>query len=142
MRERERGSHVCTLHPLSLCSGFSNSSNLYFDEPQYSTPSVPEVPPTAEYEVPITSPVQDESNPHVYDYAALPRSMAPEYAELEPKTHAYHMLDIPEEPAVGTAAGRNGVAGTASSGGKRTVIAGDDGEGLGQAHEYATLEQK
>jgi hypothetical protein len=81
----------------------SHTKNLYFDEPQYSVPNGNGFD-QSEYEVPVTTPTSSEGPtpppplslpPHVYEYAMVPPGMAPEYATLEPPTHAYHTLEFP-----------------------------------------------
>ena len=116
----------------------SRNGNTYFEEPQYSVPSGNGAA-LAEYEMPVTSPSTTESPPplpHVYDYAAVPPSVVPEYATLEPPVHAYHTLDF----SIPT----NGSVAAVSDG--ETGREGEPTEDKGQPddcnHEYSTIGQK
>ena len=93
----------------SKCFHYSHQSlrnkNTYFEEPQYSVPNGNGMA-QSEYEVPVTTPTSSEgpspplplSPPaHLYDYAAVPPAVAPEYATLEPPVHAYHTLEFPSD---------------------------------------------
>ena len=92
-----------------MCFHYSHQSsrngNTYFEEPQYSVPNGNGMA-QSEYEMPVTTPTSSEgpspppplSPPaHLYDYAAVPPAVAPEYATLEPPVHAYHTLEFPSD---------------------------------------------
>ena len=71
--------------------------------------------------------------PHVYEYAMVPPAMAPEYATLEPPTHAYHTLEFPS--------GTNGAVLPAASSGREGGRGETDGHLEGE-QEYSVIAEK
>ena len=88
---------------------------------------------------------------HLYDYAAVPPAVAPEYATLEPPVHAYHTLEFPSDsngtvPAVsveteggGEGGGGGGGAGGGGGGGETRDRA--DGV-IEKEQEYSVIAEK